>query len=54
MAVLGLPLLWKSRAFGTPAKIGLSILVTLYTVALFWGVALIIQMAIQSVRQALG
>ena len=54
MAILGLPILWQSRAFGTWAKIGLSIVVTLYTLAWFWGVGLIIQNAIQSIKDAMG
>lgn len=34
MAILGLPLLWMSRGFSVPAKIGWSIAVTIYTTAL--------------------
>lgn len=34
MAILGLPILWMSRAFSTPMKVLLSVIVTLYTVAL--------------------
>jgi hypothetical protein len=35
-AALGLPLLWISRAFSAPAKIIVSIVVLIYTVALLW------------------
>ena len=41
MAILGLPVLWKSRGFSTLAKIVLSVVVTLYTAFLFWLVWLI-------------
>lgn len=34
MAIFGLPILWMSRAFSTPMKVLLSVIVTLYTVAL--------------------
>lgn len=34
--VLGLPFLWKSRAFQTPTKIVIAILVTLETIVVFW------------------
>ena len=53
-AILGLPVLWNSRAFGAPAKIGLSIVVTLYTIALFYGVGLILQMAFHAIKDAMG
>lgn len=36
-AILGLPLLWMSRGFSRAWKIALSVAVTLYTAALFWG-----------------
>jgi hypothetical protein len=54
MAILGLPLLWKSRAFSAPMKILLSVVVTLYTIALFGAVGLILHMAVTSVREAMG
>ena len=36
-AICGLPLLWISRGFSLTWKIVLSLIVTLYTVLLFWG-----------------
>jgi cytochrome c biogenesis protein CcdA len=33
---LGIPLLWLGRAFSTPVKVLLSVLVTLYTAAILW------------------
>lgn len=36
MAILGLPVLWKSRGFSTLSKIILSVVVTLYTAFIFW------------------
>jgi hypothetical protein len=33
---LGIPLLWVSRAFRTPAKVMLSVVVTLYTAFILW------------------
>jgi hypothetical protein len=36
-AVLGLPILWKSRGFSPVAKVLISLLVTAYTVILLWG-----------------
>ncbi|MHB8969167.1 MAG: hypothetical protein ACYC3X_04370 [Pirellulaceae bacterium] len=33
---LGLPLLWLGRAFSTPVKVLLSVLVTLYTAVILW------------------
>jgi hypothetical protein len=36
MAILGLPLLWMSRAFSRPTKVVLSIVVVLYTGMLFY------------------
>lgn len=35
MAICGLPILWLSRAFSTPMKALLSLVVTIYTLALF-------------------
>ena len=40
-AVLGLPILWKSRGFSLAAKVMLSVLVTVYTAVLLWGFALL-------------
>lgn len=40
-AVLGLPLLWKSRAFSGLAKAVLSVLIVVYTAFLFWLVYLV-------------
>jgi glycopeptide antibiotics resistance protein len=42
MAILGLPLLWRSRAFSTAGKILVSFLVTVYTIALIWAVWLVL------------
>lgn len=36
MAILGLPVLWKSRGFSTLSKVVLSVVVTLYTALIFW------------------
>ena len=41
MAILGLPVLWKSRGFSVLWKLVLSVVVTLYTALLFWLVWLI-------------
>ena len=40
-AILGIPLIWISKAFPTWGKVVLSIVVTLYTGLLFWGFWLI-------------
>jgi hypothetical protein len=53
MAVLGIPLLWQSRAFGRPLKIVLSVVVTLYTAALIYGVGLICVWSYNNVVEAL-
>lgn len=53
MAILGLPLLWKSRAFSLASKVLLSIIVTLYTLALFAGVGAICVWAYRRVVDAM-
>jgi hypothetical protein len=40
-AIMGIPLIWISKAFPTWAKIVLSIVITLYTALLLWGFWLI-------------
>ncbi len=40
-AVLGIPLIWISKAFPTWGKIVLTIAVTLYTALLLWGFYLV-------------
>ena len=35
-AACGLPILWVSKAYRPTGKVALSILVTLYTLAIFW------------------
>lgn len=42
MAILGLPVLWKSRGFSPLSKVVLSVVVTLYTALLFWLVGLLL------------
>ena len=54
MAILGLPVLWKSRGFSLPAKLGLSIVVTLYTGLLFWLVWLVFVWCWSVVSKELG
>ncbi len=49
MAILGLPVLWISKAFSVPMKIFLSIVVTLYTAALFGCVGVILWWAYQTI-----
>ena len=51
--VIGLPVLWMSRSFGPGMKWVLSIVVTIYTALLCWGVYLICAMAYENIRQAL-
>lgn len=36
MAILGLPVLWKSKGFTPLWKVALSVVVTLYTALIFW------------------
>ena len=40
-AILGVPLIWISKAFPTWAKVLLTMIVTVYTGLLFWGFWLI-------------
>lgn len=35
-AICGLPILWVSKAYKPPGKVVLSLLVTFYTLAIFW------------------
>ena len=52
-AVLGLPLLWKSRAFSPWAKWLLSLVVIAYTGLLFWLVGLVMQWSYHRVVESL-
>jgi hypothetical protein len=54
MAILGLPLLWRSRGFSTASKIVLSLVVAIYTIALFWGLWLILVWFWSPIIPALG
>ena len=51
--VLGLPFLWKSRAFKTPAKIVIAILVTLETVVVFWAFTLTMMWCYRTIMDSL-
>ena len=53
MAILGLPVLWKSRGFSTLSKIGLSIVVTLYTALLFYLLYLLLMWCYAQISGAL-
>jgi hypothetical protein len=54
MAILGLPVLWKSRGFSVLAKIGLSIVVALYTALLFYLLYLLFVWCWSQIGPALG
>lgn len=53
MAILGLPVLWKSRGFSTLSKLVLSVVVTLYTALLFWLFWLILVWCYTEITRAL-
>ncbi|HTN73995.1 MAG TPA: hypothetical protein VL096_02065 [Pirellulaceae bacterium] len=53
MAILGLPILWMSKAFSPPMKIVLSIVVTLYTIAAIGCTGAIVWWAWQSIQESL-
>lgn len=53
MAVLGLPILWASRAFSRPAKVGLTVLVIVYTALLAWLCWLAVQAAYHEILDAI-
>lgn len=36
LAIFGLPLIWKTRAFSTPVKWLVSIVMVIYTIAILW------------------
>jgi hypothetical protein len=42
VGALGLPVLWRSRAFSWPSKVGLSLVVTLYSGAMLAAVVWVI------------
>lgn len=52
--ILGLPILWVSKAYGPGMKALLSVIVTIYTGFLFWLVYLVIVFAYQSVADSVG
>jgi hypothetical protein len=52
-AIMGIPLIWISKAFPTWAKIVLSIVVTLYTALLLWGFWLIMLWSYNRIVDAL-
>ena len=52
--VLGIPVLFMSRAFSAPAKWGLAIAATLYTLLLVWIVWLILVWSYGRIADALG
>ena len=52
-AILGIPLLWISKAFPTWAKVVLSIVVTVYTGLLFWGFWLIMMWSYHRIMDAM-
>lgn len=49
----GIPILWVSKAFNVPAKIVVTLLVTLYTIAIFWVFFVIMAWAWQQISQAI-
>lgn len=53
MGILGVPILWVSRAYGPFMKLVLTIVVTLYTAFLFWLVYLVWVFAYQSISDSL-
>lgn len=52
-AILGLPLLWISRGFSPAWKIVLSVIVTLYTVLLFWGFWLVLTWSVSRIMDSI-
>ena len=52
-AILGIPLIWISKAFPTWGKVALTIIVTLYTVLLLWGFSLIMLWSYNRIIDAL-
>jgi hypothetical protein len=53
MAVLGLPILWASRAFSRPAKLALTALVIVYTALLAWLCWLAVRAAYHQILDAI-
>ena len=49
----GIPILWVSKAFNVPGKIVVTLLVTLYTIAIFWVFFVIMAWAWQQISQSL-
>ena len=52
MGVLGLPLLWTTRAFAPGTKLVLAIVVTIYTALLVWGTGLVLQWSYTRIMDA--
>lgn len=50
---LGLPLLWKSRAFQWPGKIIVTLLTILYSIVVLWGFTLIMMSSIEKIRNSM-
>lgn len=53
-AALGIPFLWMSRGFSTPAKVILTIAVLLWTAVVFWLFWLVMVWSCTRVSDALG
>jgi hypothetical protein len=53
-AALGLPILWRSRGFSAASKVLVSLLVTVYTVALLGAFGLLMQWCAARILNAIG
>lgn len=49
---LGIPILWKSRAFSRQGKIWVTVAVMVYSIAIFWGFALVMMWCYQMMTSA--
>lgn len=48
----GLPLLWRSRAFSTPAKVGWSVVICVETIVWWAGLFYVLSLAVDGMRYA--
>ncbi len=52
--ILGVPWLWQSRGFSRRGKLVYTVLVTVYTIVVFWLFWLVMSWSIASIRRSLG
>lgn len=52
-AAMGIPFLWRSRAFSTAGKVVLTVIVSLYTLLILWLFWLVFSWSLGSIRDSL-